>query len=390
MANNIVDNETNPEPTEEEELVLRSTRGYSLQQIRFYIKRHGGWEEALEAILAQEAVQDDENGGEDASVDAPEPIGRRASDDVNRQKSQPASMPSTGSPEERSALSHYVGLTSAVHEGMRNSPVPDRLREWRNASPSSVDTSGTQSSVEGASTSTHATTDDAGEVPSGPSLGQKIRRSKRTASRDPTSSLRSPKRRSRSRSPLQQSAVANTDTRNQPSTDPEGTIAAHAIANISVDGDKGSRSSPQGARESSTAKAYEPDSLTGGRAEDPERTPRARITSPRGAGAATAAKASTTPRPATQTLSMRERREMRKAAQVQRAMDAKRKREQRRAGGANSKGAGGDEAADDDDGFVDVDDENSGRRNRGSTAGADAGAVKGHGAHVRNFLELKI
>ncbi|PWN87176.1 cysteine proteinase [Acaromyces ingoldii] len=129
----------------------------------------------------------------------------------------------------------YFGLSHDPRHG----GLPDHLRDWRAASPASVDTAGTHSSADGASTSTRATTDEAHDdgqgstastaksppTEAGDGVSSKLdaaRRSKRPASKDPIS-LRSPKRRSRSRSPAE-----------MPHDDGETTSAARAIANIRV------------------------------------------------------------------------------------------------------------------------------------------------------------
>lgn len=136
----------------------------------------------------------------------------------------------------------YYGSNSVGHEGRRGG-LPDHLRDWRAASPASVDTVGTHSSADGGSTSTRATTDEAHEegqtstasTAKSPSsitdaaddinksdAAAAAKRGKRPASKDPLS-LRSPKRRSRSRSPAE-----------MPHDDGETTSAARAIANIRV------------------------------------------------------------------------------------------------------------------------------------------------------------
>ncbi|KAI3482657.1 hypothetical protein L1887_54661 [Cichorium endivia] len=93
-------------------------------------------------------------------------------------------------------------------------PLPDHMRRWRATSPSSVDTSATHSSGEGDSPSTTATTDDGGDTTAcaspeassgsrGSTPGVERLSSKRAASSDAMtmSMIRSPKRRSQSRSP---------------------------------------------------------------------------------------------------------------------------------------------------------------------------------------------
>lgn len=188
------------ELTEDEALVLRSVKGYSLEQVRFYIKRHGGWEEALEAILAQNAVDDDETEEEEDSLStAGEATVMSSPDDAAR--ADEAAGPSVSSRYDTDYYNHGVSLL-------------DHLRDWRAASPSSVDTIGTHSSLEGGSASTHATTDDSPESaslhPTKRSADVK-KMSKRAASKDHVSAIRSPKRRSRSRSPMQSVTAAATN-----------------------------------------------------------------------------------------------------------------------------------------------------------------------------------
>jgi hypothetical protein len=179
-------------PTEDEALVLRSVKGYSLEQVRFYIKRHGGWEEALEAILAQDAVDDDETEEEEDSLStAGDATVMSSPDDAAR--ADEAAGPSISSKYDAEFYSH-------------GTPLLDHLRDWRAASPSSVDTIGTHSSLEGGSASTHATTDESPESASHHSTKRSAdvkKMSKRAASKDHASAIRSPKRRSRSRSPMQ-------------------------------------------------------------------------------------------------------------------------------------------------------------------------------------------
>lgn len=335
------DTESDPEPTEEEALVMRSTRGYSLQQVRFYIKRHGGWEEALEAILANEAVvEEEEKQQSDLLRDTDEDASSELQQTVQDIRS-------------RSFQADARGLRASDDSSERtsNSPIPDHLRDWRAVSPSSVDTAGTQSSVEGASASTHATTDGSPEAPGvKPGTSSDVRRSKRTASKDPTANLRSPKRRSRSRSPMQ--------------SDPAGTVAAHAIANIDVNSGEHTpsdrpeyTSSPLGRSDEASSESTTSSRLSrrSGMTEDPDKTPRAKM--------------AVTPRPVTRTLTMRERREMRKADKVRRALDAKAKRQQRAAGIS----------------IVGHDDEDDDHHDENRS-----GLLRHHGADVKGFLELKI
>lgn len=218
----------NTEPTEEESLVLRSTQGYSLQQVRFYISQHGGWEEALEAIQAQEAVDDDETEDEDEDDTLSTTCLTNLSSPDDAARADEAAGPSQSSPPASQ-------LDEQQQDYYGHVPLPDHLRDWRAASPSSVDTTGTLSSLEGGSTSTHATTTD--DSPEAVTISSHMtkragalheaKRSKRAASKDPMASLRSPKRRSRSRSPIQPQSGNTVD---------EGTLAAQGIDALHVRG----------------------------------------------------------------------------------------------------------------------------------------------------------
>lgn len=346
-----------PEPTTEEALVLRSTRGYTLQQVRFYIKRHGGWEEALEAILANETVADEE-GEQSSDHDAM----------AESQSTMLALRPRSIARSDTLSSSNVptpLGESTDVSARTSHSPMPDHMRDWRAVSPSSVDTVGTHSSIEGASASTHATTDDSPEA-SGSKLkySNDVRRSKRTASKDPTSSLRSPKRRSRSRSPMQSGEKGGSHT-----PDIVGSVAANAIANISVHSGEHTpsdwadyASSPLGRStadegESNVGQSNKRNirhTRTNSR-EDPEKTPRAKTT--------------VTPRPVTRNLSMHERKELRKAEKVRKALNAKAKRELKRTG----------QGSDDE-----VEDDRTNDRNKGRSD------MLSHHGDVKGFLELKI
>lgn len=189
------------EPTEEEALVLRSTKGYSLEQVRFYIKRHGGWEEAMESILAQDAAKDDDETEEEDTIRANVMTVMSSPDDAAR--ADEAAGPSLND------LSATTSTLMRDSSHFNHTTLLDHLRDWRAISPSSVDTIGTHSSLEGGSTSTQATTDESPEsiqqnVNKGSSDGRK---SKRAASKDLTLVARSPKRQSRSRSPMQPVAI---------------------------------------------------------------------------------------------------------------------------------------------------------------------------------------
>lgn len=214
------------EPTDEEALVLRSTSGYSIEQVRFYIKRHGGWEEALEAILAQGAIVDDDE-TEDEEFTKVIPSVMSSPDDAAR-------ADEAAGPSQPRGFASPISLTGRSPDFYTHPPIPDHLRDWRAASPSSVDTAGTHSSAEGGSTSTHATTDESPETAilhqsSSKTLKQDaLKRSKRAASKDPTQVLRSPKRRSRSRSPMQPVLTPNEID--------AGTLAAQEIDALHVCG----------------------------------------------------------------------------------------------------------------------------------------------------------
>lgn len=357
----VQEDEENPEPTTEEALVLRSTRGYTLQQVRFYIKRHGGWEEALEAILANETVADEEgehSSDHDAMAESQSTMLAMRPRSITRSDTVGSSNVPTP-----------LGESTDVSARTSHSPMPDHMRDWRAVSPSSVDTIGTHSSIEGASASTHATTDDSPEASGSKSkYSSDVRRSKRNASKDPTSSLRSPKRRSRSRSPMQPGEKGGSHT-----PDIVGSVAANAIANMSVHSGEQTpsdwadyASSPLGRispdeGDSSSAAQSNKRSIRHTRTtsrEDPEKTPRAKTT--------------LTPRPVTRNLSMHERKELRKAEKVRKALNAKAKREQKRTGqGSDDEGEGNQ----------------ANSRNKGRSGRPD---MLSHHGDVKGFLELKI
>lgn len=208
------------EPNEEEVLILRSTKGYSLEQVRFYIKRHGGWEEAMEAILAQDAVEDDDETEEEDTVSTTVMTVMSSPDDAAR--ADEAAGPSLN---DLSATTSTL-MGDDIHLG--HTPLLDHLRDWRAASPSSVDTIGTHSSLEGGSTSTQATTDESPE--SIQQYAAKRSKSKRAASKDLASVARSPKRRSRSRSPMQPVTIQ------QNSNLDEGTLTTQDLDALHVRG----------------------------------------------------------------------------------------------------------------------------------------------------------
>ncbi|SPO32348.1 uncharacterized protein UTRI_02905 [Ustilago trichophora] len=171
----------NAEPTTEEKMVLQSISGdHDLEEVRKLLSEHDNdWTHVVELILENDAIIDEEEVG--AELQAVSSSGDRVTDRL--------AVPPPP-------------------------PLPDHMRHWRATSPSSVDTSATHSSGEGESPSTTATTDDGGDTtacasPDASSLsrgstpGVERLSSKRAASSDPMtmSMIRSPKRRSQSRSP---------------------------------------------------------------------------------------------------------------------------------------------------------------------------------------------
>ncbi|EST05889.1 Ovarian tumor, otubain [Kalmanozyma brasiliensis GHG001] len=176
---------SNPtEPTLEEKMVLQSVSGdHDLDEIRQLLSENENkWDQVVELILEK-----------DAAIDEEEAVGAELQ-----------ALPSSG---DLSTASNRLAVPPPP-------PLPDHMRHWRATSPSSVDTSATHSSGEGDSPSTTATTDDGGDVtacasPDASSLsrgstpGVERLSSKRAASSDAMtmSMIRSPKRRSQSRSP---------------------------------------------------------------------------------------------------------------------------------------------------------------------------------------------
>nr|QBH67609.1 hypothetical protein UEMT_2075 [Ustilago esculenta] len=169
------------EPTREEKMVMQSISGdFDLEQVRKLLhENHNDWEHVVELIVGQDAIFDEEAVG--AELQAVPCSGERAADRLD--------VPPPP-------------------------PLSDRMRHWRATSPSSVDTSATHSSGEGESPSTTATTDDGGDTTAcaspdassfsrGSTPGVERLSIKRAASSDPMSmsTIRSPKRRSQSRSP---------------------------------------------------------------------------------------------------------------------------------------------------------------------------------------------
>lgn len=172
----------NAEPTTEEKMILQSVSGeHDLEEVRRLLREHhNDWAHVVELLVEKDTIIDELEVGA-----------------------------------ELQALSSSGDQTSAaVRLAVPPPSLPDHMRHWRATSPSSVDTSATHSSGEGDSPSTTATTDDGGDTtacasPSASSLsrgstpGVERLSSKRAASSDPMtmSTIRSPKRRSQSRSP---------------------------------------------------------------------------------------------------------------------------------------------------------------------------------------------
>ncbi|PWN50197.1 cysteine proteinase [Violaceomyces palustris] len=185
--------DSDPEPTEEESLVMKSTSGsYSVPEIRRMMRENGNsWEQVVEILIASESQAQEEQAVRDI-VTAPL---------RNYQNSiLAASISSDGT----AIPGHLSPPTS----------LPDHMRQWRASSPASVDTSGTHSSADGGSSSTSATTDEGANsvAAASPDTYANSRGStplnerlcnKRAASSDPNGHrfVRSPKRSSRSRSP---------------------------------------------------------------------------------------------------------------------------------------------------------------------------------------------
>lgn len=179
----IKDAANEAELTREEKMVLQSISGdHDLDEVRRLLEENqNDWAHVVELILEKDAIIDEEEVG--AELQAVSSSGQQFHGSDRLTVPPPP-------------------------------PLPDHLRHWRATSPSSVDTSATHSSGEGDSPSTTATTDDGGDATACASPGssnlsrgstpsvEKIS-SKRAASSDAMtmSTIRSPKRRSQSRSP---------------------------------------------------------------------------------------------------------------------------------------------------------------------------------------------
>lgn len=180
--------ESEAEPTEDEKLVLASTVGHGLAEIRQLMQETSNdWEKVVETLIER-----------DAAVDIPQ---------IEAQRSGIPEIPTASEGGQQSRPMETFGA-----QLQPPSNLPEHLRQWRATSPSSVDTVGTQSS--GSAASTAPTTDegpDTGGAVTSPeaelsrssSPGIERLSSKRAASTGPTEDglPRSPKRRSRSRSP---------------------------------------------------------------------------------------------------------------------------------------------------------------------------------------------
>ena len=193
------------EPTTEEKMVLQSISGdHDLDEVRRLLEEnHNDWAHVVELILEKDAIEDEEQVGAELQAVSSAP---NASDRL--------AVPPPP-------------------------PLPDHMRHWRATSPSSVDTSATHSSGEGDSPSTTATTDDGGDTtacasPDASSLsrgstpGVERLSSKRAASSDAMtmSMIRSPKRRSQSRSPeLDPTAHSQSHSNHKDAHDPASTSA---------------------------------------------------------------------------------------------------------------------------------------------------------------------
>lgn len=167
----------NAEPTTEEKMVLQSISGeHDLDEVRRLLRENrNDWAHVVELLVEKDTIIDEEEVGAELQA-----------------------VPSSAD--------RLVGPPPP--------PLPDHMRHWRATSPSSVDTSATHSSGEGESPSTSATTDDGADATAcaspdtsslsrGSTPGLERLSSKRAASSDPMSMslIRSPKRRSQSRSP---------------------------------------------------------------------------------------------------------------------------------------------------------------------------------------------
>ncbi|SPO44796.1 uncharacterized protein PSANT_02482 [Moesziomyces antarcticus] len=194
------------EPTTEEKMVLQSISGdHDLQEVRRLLRENlNDWAHVVELLVEKDTIIDEEEVG--------------------------AELQAVSSPGEASSTTAERSTLAAP------TPLPDHMRRWRATSPSSVDTSATHSSGEGDSPSTTATTDDGGDTTAcaspeassgsrGSTPGVERLSSKRAASSDAMtmSMIRSPKRRSQSRSP-----DINALPDSQPDEEGDG-LAAEAI-----------------------------------------------------------------------------------------------------------------------------------------------------------------
>ncbi|KAJ1019991.1 hypothetical protein NDA16_004272 [Ustilago loliicola] len=209
--NSATDTAKNAEPTTEEKMVLQSVSGeHDLEEVRRLLKEHhNDWAHVVELLVEKDTIIDEEEVG--------------------------AELQAVPCSSDQASASDRLAVPPPP-------PLPDHMRHWRATSPSSVDTSATHSSGEGDSPSTTATTDDGGDTTAcaspiasslsrGSTPGVERLSSKRAASSDPMSMsmIRSPKRRSQSRSPdLEPGSDAHT----------EATNAQDAAAPISAAKDK--------------------------------------------------------------------------------------------------------------------------------------------------------
>ncbi|SJX66137.1 uncharacterized protein SRS1_13545 [Sporisorium reilianum f. sp. reilianum] len=189
-ADSVAEASKSAEPTTEEKMVLQSISGdHDLGEVRRLLEQnHNDWAHVVELILEKDAIIDEEEVG--------------------------AELQAVPSSADRASGSDRLAVPPPP-------PLPDHMRHWRATSPSSVDTSATHSSGEGDSPSTTATTDDGGDTTAcaspdtsslsrGSTPGVERLSSKRAASSDAMtmSMIRSPKRRSQSRSPELDPAAA--------------------------------------------------------------------------------------------------------------------------------------------------------------------------------------
>ncbi|KDN37920.1 cysteine proteinase [Tilletiaria anomala UBC 951] len=169
--------------TDAEALILQSCPGHLLSEVRALLKSHNNdFDSVVEILIAKDAEEEQE-------LDESSPMALK-------------DRSSTGTP----ALGGAASVSDPVPS--QDPPPPtgraeqlraDHLRDWRAATPSSVDTTVTHSSTEFGSVSTHATTDESGAGTSSDD-SRKLRSAKRAASSDAmtASSFRENKRRSNS------------------------------------------------------------------------------------------------------------------------------------------------------------------------------------------------